>query len=84
MQIKPFDDGLYFDFKEFIKPKHISFYCMTDDEKAESCDFRLFKVNKDKTEWKDNDYGWEQKEIVRSETPIFFRFGFFNYFKINA
>ena len=38
---------------------------MTDtSEEAESCDFRMFQLNKDKTQWKDNDYGWEKKEIV--------------------
>jgi len=65
VQIKPFDDGLYFRFEKLIKPKHISFYCKTDQvESHESCDFRLFQINKDKTYWEDNDYGYEQKEMI--------------------
>ena len=84
VKIRPFDDGLYFKFDKKIKPKHISFYCKTDDKSSESCDFRLFLVDEYKTLWEDNDYGWEFKEIIRSETPIFFRFGFHNYLKINA
>ena len=60
--IKPFDDGLYFKFSKIIKPKHISFYCKTDNsEEAESCDLRMFQLNKDETLWENNEYGWEQK-----------------------
>jgi len=44
----------------------------------------MFQVNSTATQWEDNDYGYEQKEIIWSQTPIFFRFGFYNYFKINA
>ena len=57
--MKPFDDGLYFRFGGIIKPKHISFMCKTDNEDAESCDLRLFQINSEKTQWTDNDYGWE-------------------------
>ena len=46
VQVRPFDDGLYYLFDKLIKPKHISFYCKTDNEAVESCDFRLFHVNK--------------------------------------
>ena len=67
VQIKPFDDGLFFRFEKLIKPKHISFYCKTDQVKMhEACDFRLFQLNKEKTYWEDNDYGYEQKEMIRS------------------
>jgi hypothetical protein len=31
---------------------------------AESCDFRLFMIDKEKTVMVDNDLGWETKEIV--------------------
>jgi len=53
-KIKPYDDGLYFKFDKIIKPKHVSFYCKTDDKSNESCDFRLFQVNTEKTQWEDN------------------------------
>lgn len=76
VKIRPFDDGLYFKFDKIIKPKHVSFYCKTDDEASEACNFRMFQLDNDNTEWEDNDYGWEQKEIRRTQTPIFFRFGF--------
>ena len=49
VQTRPFDDGLYYLFDKLIKPKHISFYCKTDDKDQESCDFRLFHVNKEDT-----------------------------------
>ena len=39
--------------------RHISFYCMTDNEEGEACDLRLFQIDKEKTLMEDNDYGWE-------------------------
>jgi len=63
--IRPFDDGLYFNFKDIIKPHHISFYCKTDTAlEAESCDFRLFQLNKEKTIMENVENSWEQKEII--------------------
>ena len=67
VKIRPFDDGLYFDLGEnnIIKPHHVHFECKTDNaESAESCDFRLFALNREKTLYADNTEGWEQKEIV--------------------
>lgn len=51
VQIRPFDDGLYFKFDKLIKPKHISFYCKTDNADVESCNFRVFEVNTVRTRW---------------------------------
>lgn len=63
--IKPFDDGLYFQFKDKIKPRQVSFYCSTDTaEEAESCDIRLFQLNKDKSVLEDVETSWKQREII--------------------
>ena len=36
-----FDDGVFLPFEE-AKPKHVQFFCMTDNDLAESCNLRLF------------------------------------------
>ena len=65
--IRPFDDGLFIDFKKLIKPHQISFMCKTDVAiDAESCDFRLFEINKEKTLYNDVEHSWEQQEIIWS------------------
>lgn len=39
--------------------------CKTDVAiDAESCDFRLFEINKEKTLYNDVEHSWEQKEII--------------------
>ena len=64
INIRPFDDGLYFDFGKLIKPKQISFECKTDRAlEAESCDFRIFAMDKEKTLFEAKENSWEQAEI---------------------
>lgn len=59
INIRPFDDGLYFDFGKLIKPKQISFECKsTKAVDAESCDFRVFAMNKERTLFEDLEDGW--------------------------
>ena len=46
-----FDDGVMFKIgtdTEFVHPKHISFYCKTDKDSTESCNFRLFRTANEK------------------------------------
>ena len=52
---KPFDDGLYFQFKK-SKPKHISFECKTSNaETSEACDVRLFLTDSKKSKYAKDD-----------------------------
>ena len=62
--VRPFDDGLYFEFNEIIKPKQIHFECRTDNQDVESCDFRLFMMDKERTLMSDIEDSWETKEII--------------------
>ena len=36
------------------RPNHVTFSCMTTNEDAESCDFRLFDLNKTGTKYDGN------------------------------
>ena len=49
-------------------------------ESAESCDVKLFHLNVDDTTYD----GSLLKKVNRTEAPVFFRFGFYNYVKVNA
>ena len=74
-----YDDGIMLQFEQ-QKPEHVSFYCKTDSQDLESCNFRLFRQgNKEAmgNQWND------KRKINRAEVAIFFRFGFFRHFKIN-
>ena len=41
-----FDDGLLFRLPD-SKPKHVQFFCKSDDALTESCDLRLFQLLKE-------------------------------------
>jgi len=43
--LQTFDDGLIYSF-ENQRPKHVTFSCKTDNEDDESCDFKMFNINK--------------------------------------
>jgi len=53
---------------------------MTSSEDHESCDFRLFNLNKTGSTYDDK----KITSISWSATAIFFRFGFYRYVKFNA
>lgn len=74
-----FDDGIMFSFEK-QKPEHVSFYCKTDKQDKESCNFRLFRQG---TEESMGDQWNAKRKINWAEVAIFFRFGFFRHFKIN-
>ena len=40
-----FDDGLLMTFPQ-SKPKHLSFYCKSSEAEEESCDLKLFRINR--------------------------------------
>lgn len=69
-----YDDGIYRYIGHDKKPDHITFMMRTEDPEVESCDFRLTSINDtintvfSKLEWQD---------------VAFFRFGYFNYQKMN-
>lgn len=67
-----YDDGLYLTFND-SQPQHITLQLNTDSPDIESCDVRLTYDNLtveglNKVEWQDS---------------VFFRFGYFNYMKLN-
>ena len=52
-----FDDGVYIQFAR-QKPKHLTFWCRTTDgEELETCDLRLFHLDKKKSEYSDGSNG---------------------------
>ena len=53
---------------------------MTSSEDDESCDFRLFNLNKTGTKYD----GKKIETISWTGTAIFFRFGYYRYVKLNA
>ena len=75
-----YDDGLIIQFPS-QKPKHLSFYCKSDKAlESESCDVKLFRLDHENSQFNGNNL----EKINRLEAPIFFRFGYYNYAKINA
>ena len=50
--IQTFDDGLLIEFENH-KPKHVTFSCKTDNEDDESCDFKMFNINKTASKYVD-------------------------------
>lgn len=41
-----FDDGLIYKFNDEAQPRHVQFWCKTDNSNAESCNLRLYKQAK--------------------------------------
>lgn len=55
--------------------------CKSNDvENAESCDVKLFHLNYTDSTFEDGNL----VALNRTEAPVFFRFGFYNYVKVNA
>ena len=69
-----YDDGLYYFFNKDVKPEHVQFVMKTESPEVESCDLRFTSINTTtptvftKIPWQD---------------VFFFRFGYFNYQKLN-
>ena len=61
-----FDDGLMIQF-ETQKPKHVTYYCQTDNAKeAESCDLRLFRMQHDKQTYDSSKVGATTKRVLKT------------------